>query len=66
MRIRTSAARAAGSLLAPLMVVGVAACSNAGSGSSGPGPSTGAGKTLTVWYMDGELSTDGARRGGVE
>ena len=63
MRIRTSAALAVGSVL----VLGVAACSSAGSGSSGSagsaaqpasiaGAGSGAGKTLTVWYMDGDLS----------
>ena len=66
MRIRISAAAAVGSVL----VLGVAACSSSASGASGSsgstgsgaqqaavaGPGSGAGKTLTVWYMDGDLS----------
>lgn len=50
--------------LAPLalgvaLALGAAACSSS-SGTSAPaaaGPSSGAGRTLTVWYMDGDLSS---------
>ncbi|MBS2539780.1 extracellular solute-binding protein [Catenulispora sp. NF23] len=66
MRIRRSAARAAGSVLVPLLVLGASACSSSSSGPGGSasgaqsaavaGPGSGTGKTLTVWYMDGDLS----------
>jgi len=70
MRTRTSAARAAGSVLVPLIALGATACSSSASGGSATtgggaapaaavaGAGSGAGKTLTVWYMDGDLSTD--------
>ena len=72
MRIRTSAARAAGSVLVPLIALGATACSSSASGGSGAagsgaqpaavaGAGSGAGKTLTVWYMDGDL-TDAAQK----
>jgi N,N'-diacetylchitobiose transport system substrate-binding protein len=59
MRIRTSAGLAAGIALA----FGAAACSSGTTSAGGPGstagagsPVSGVGKTLTVWYMDGDLS----------
>jgi len=69
MRIRISAAQAAGTVLVPLLALGATACSSSTSGggtsSTGgaqpaavAGPGSGAGKTLTVWYMDGDLSTE--------
>ncbi|MEZ0107668.1 N,N'-diacetylchitobiose transport system substrate-binding protein [Catenulispora sp. EB89] len=69
MRIRISAAQAAGTVLVPLLALGATACSSSASGSGTSstggaqpaavaGPGSGTGKTLTVWYMDGDLSTE--------
>ncbi|MEY9861150.1 N,N'-diacetylchitobiose transport system substrate-binding protein [Catenulispora sp. GAS73] len=68
MRIRISAAQAAGTVLVPLLALGATACSSSASGGTSStggaqpaavaGSGSGAGKTLTVWYMDGDLSTE--------
>ena len=69
MRVRISAVRAAGTVLVPLLALGATACSSSASGGGSSsaggtqpaavaGPGSGAGKTLTVWYMDGDLSAE--------